>query len=131
MNFTQKSRRSLHTRVVNGQWTPHTIWSGIGSTRTDTAATEGDVIDAGAGNDRVIGSWAGDRIAHGENNRFITNSIAHYADNTKGNRSKRFKNLSKTTPKHKSCKKFKRNRPLPVIQPAQSAIEFVVTGAAQ
>jgi RTX calcium-binding nonapeptide repeat (4 copies) len=42
-----------------------TIWSGMGNTRTDTAATEGDVIDAGAGNDNVIGSWAGDRIKGG------------------------------------------------------------------
>lgn len=42
-----------------------TIWSGIGPTRTDTEATEGDVIDAGAGNDNVIGSWAGDRIKGG------------------------------------------------------------------
>jgi hypothetical protein len=42
-----------------------TIWSGIGPTRTDTAATEGDVIDAGAGDDNVIGSWAADRIEGG------------------------------------------------------------------
>ena len=41
------------------------IWSGIGPTRTDTAATEGDVVDAGAGNDHVIGSWAADRIKGG------------------------------------------------------------------
>ena len=43
-----------------------TIWSGIGDVRTDTASTEGDVIDAGAGDDQVIGSWAADRIQGGE-----------------------------------------------------------------
>ena len=43
-----------------------TMWSGITDTLTDTAATEGDVIDAGAGDDRVIGSWAGDRIQGGD-----------------------------------------------------------------
>jgi trimeric autotransporter adhesin len=43
-----------------------TIWSGIGETRQDTAATEGDVIDAGAGNDQVIASWADDRIKGGQ-----------------------------------------------------------------
>jgi Ca2+-binding RTX toxin-like protein len=43
-----------------------TIWSGIGVTNTNTAATEGDVIDAGAGDDWVIGSWADDRIQGGD-----------------------------------------------------------------
>jgi Ca2+-binding RTX toxin-like protein len=43
-----------------------TVWSGIGETRQDTAATEGDVIDAGAGNDQVIASWADDRIKGGQ-----------------------------------------------------------------
>lgn len=42
-----------------------TVWSGIGATREDTAATEGDVIDAGAGDDWVIASWAADRIKGG------------------------------------------------------------------
>jgi trimeric autotransporter adhesin len=43
-----------------------TIWSGITDTRTDTASTEGDVVDAGAGDDWVIGSWAADRIQGGD-----------------------------------------------------------------
>jgi Ca2+-binding RTX toxin-like protein len=41
---------------------------GISATRTDTAASEGDVIDAGAGNDVVIASWADDRIQGGSGN---------------------------------------------------------------
>ncbi len=41
-----------------------TIWSGIGS--TDTGSTDGDVIDAGAGDDRVIASWGDDRIMGGD-----------------------------------------------------------------
>ncbi|MDO9198669.1 calcium-binding protein [Rhodoferax sp.] len=43
-----------------------TIWSGITETLTNTAGTEGDVIDAGAGDDWVMGSWAGDRIQGGD-----------------------------------------------------------------
>ncbi|MES2831504.1 MAG: calcium-binding protein [Pseudomonadota bacterium] len=42
------------------------IWSGISDTRTSAAATEGDSIDAGAGDDSAIGSWADDRIKGGE-----------------------------------------------------------------
>lgn len=45
-----------------------TVWSGMTDTRTDMAASEGDTIDAGAGDDRVMGSWAGDRIQGGEGN---------------------------------------------------------------
>ena len=37
-----------------------TVWAGI--TATDTSRTEGDVIDAGAGDDWVIASWGDDKI---------------------------------------------------------------------
>ena len=43
-----------------------TVWSGIGSTRQDSASTEGDSVDAGAGDDWVMGSWADDRIQGGD-----------------------------------------------------------------
>ncbi len=159
-----------------------TVWSGIGSTREDTAATEGDVIDAGAGNDRVIGSWAADRIKGGTgddsisglagddiiegnegddnlsgdgivkasylnsvdaanhgadfidggaSSRITTNSIANYVDNITGNCSKRFKNRRETSFKLLKCRKHKPNQQIAVIEPAQSATEFIVIGAAQ
>ncbi|MBI2727867.1 MAG: putative Ig domain-containing protein [Polaromonas sp.] len=41
-----------------------TVWAGIGGTPSD--ATEGDTIDAGAGNDAVIASWGNDRIQGGD-----------------------------------------------------------------
>ncbi len=53
-----------------------TVWSGIGGTRTDTAASEGDVIDAGAGDDHVIGSWADDRIQGGEGADVLAGEVA-------------------------------------------------------
>ena len=43
-----------------------TTWAGITNTSTDKTDTEGDVIDGGAGDDWVMGSWAGDRIKGGE-----------------------------------------------------------------
>ena len=58
-----------------------TIWAGI--TETDTSRTEGDVIDAGAGDDWVIASWGDDRVKGGEGKApATTNSIALHADDT-------------------------------------------------
>jgi hypothetical protein len=59
-------------------------------TRTDTAGTEGDVVDAGAGDDWVMGSWAGDMLQLHRHrllsaramNPLTTNLIACYAINS-------------------------------------------------
>jgi hypothetical protein len=91
-----------------------TIWHGI--TETDTSTTDGDVIDAGAGDDSTT--------------LVTTNSIAHRADNTTAKCQKRLKNIRKATQKAQGCKKSKPNRPITGIEPAQSAIEFAVTSSA-
>jgi hypothetical protein len=59
-------------------------------TRTDTASTEGDVADAGAGDERVMGRWAGDMLqlrwhrlqSRRSTNPFTTNLIACHAINS-------------------------------------------------
>ena len=42
-----------------------TVWAGIGTTPTDTASTQADSIDGGAGDDWIIASWADDRVQGG------------------------------------------------------------------
>lgn len=42
-----------------------TVWQGMGATLT---GTEGDTVDAGAGNDSVIAGWGDDRVQGGDGN---------------------------------------------------------------
>ncbi len=85
MNFTQKSRHGLHTKVVNGQWTPH-------GGDDDSA----DTLYGGMGADVIYG---GERL-------ITTNSIAYYADNTPAKCLKGFKNRRKTSLKRCINRKY-------------------------
>ena len=103
-----------------------TIWAGI--TETDTSRTEGDVIDAGAGDDWVIASWGDDRIKGGEGKApATTNLIALRADNTPANCRKRSKNFRKTNQRAFQCGECKPNQRVAVIDIAQRATKIVVT----
>jgi Ca2+-binding RTX toxin-like protein len=110
-----------------------TVWAGI--TDTDTSRTDGDVIDAGAGDDRIDGQGGADRLFGGDGNDILltgkgsdvayggakfdavntlqrnqhqgaTNSIARRADSAWATCSKCLRNRAKTSLKRCTHKTF-------------------------
>ena len=100
----------------------------VGTTETDTSPTEGDVIDAGAGDDWVIASWGDDRVKGAEGKApATTNSIALRADDTSAKCQKRLKNYRKTCQRAFRCEKYKPNQPVALIDTEQRATEIVAS----